>query len=149
MQENFGCCQKVLIHWKESVCGTIDYWSVAVLLSSSMWSLGWAHRSQVCGGWWRWGIKTDSSNANVPRGADWHRAVGFQVLVCSNAPKLLSEDKLNIHQKCAILEIVSGSLKLSVLHALDSGSLEENDGILSQWEFLSSWSLPGVCLHNK
>lgn len=75
--------------------------------------------------------------------------IGFQVLVCSNAPKLLSEDKLNIHQKCAILEIVSGSLKLSVLHALDSGSLEENDGILSQWEFLSSWSLPGVCLHNK
>lgn len=56
---------------------------------------------------------------------------------------------MNFHQKCAVVEIVSGSMKLNVLHALDSGSLEEKDGILSSWEFLSAWSLLGVCLQSK
>ena len=132
---------------RKSVCETVSCWSVAVLCSSSVWSLGGVHRSPVCGGWWRWWITTNSSCANIPRGL-----IGIRLLAAKfwRVTMLLSEDKCcNFHQKCVILGIVAGSLKLSALHGLDSGSLEEKDDILSRWESLSTWSLLGVCLHNK
>lgn len=123
--------------YNENVYKPVNYQSMAVVSSCSLWSLGEIGSFQDCGGWWRWGITANSSH-NCPYWTDWHRTLPSRsccVIMHHNSCECPSE---MFHAWDCLLD--------QLLIALKSGLSGEKDGIPSRLELFDTRLLLAICL---